>query len=237
MVMTMDTSKNMWRRNGRLNFLPNGLVLYAPLWHPQLNVSPFSAWNIADGGVHSCTVTGATWGIQGRDFNGTTDFISIPDNAALDTLGSFSNGIWFKLDTLAVNQCLMSKETGTRQQIQLYFRTATKDIYSELWDGTNVSLAISLANSIDTVGKWYQVWGVLNKTVDLRLFINGAANGTPVTDITGSIINTAALQIGKRTVGGAIYLDGVVGEALILNRALTAAEILHNYQITKWRYS
>ena len=186
------------------------------------------AWDSSPYGNHGL-VSGALGRHPGRSFNGIDDLISIPDHASLDTTGSFSVGIWFKLDSVATDLCLMSKETGTRQQIQILFIAASKYLYSELYDGTNAPVGLSAVNSIDTVGKWYQAWLVVNKTVDIRFIIDGQPSGSPVTDTTGSIINTQVLQIGKRTVGAGIFLDGQVGEVIFYNRALTPAEIQHNY--------
>ena len=182
------------------------------------------------------TVTGATWGIQGRTFDGIDDLISIPDHASLDTTGSFSVGFWFKLDTVAVDQCLLSKEGGSRQQIQVLFISASKYLYSEIWDGTNAPTGLSAVNSIDTVGKWYHAFLVLNKTVDIRFIIDGQPSGSPVTDTTGSIINTQVLQIGKRTTGASVFLDGQVGEVIIVTKAVSLAYAQNHRLATKWRY-
>jgi len=102
----MSISKNMWRTGGRLNFPLNGLALYAPLWHPELNVSPFISKDL---NAYSYTITGTTWGVQGRTFDGTDDIFNNSTTAfqlpvvtitgwfyanSVQTQGDLTVGVW-----------------------------------------------------------------------------------------------------------------------------------------------
>lgn len=205
------------------------LALYLPFWKRD------GASFISDDAYgHLATVTGALWRPQGRDFDGVDDRISVPDHNALDLDSGFTFGIWFKLDTVALDQCLISKEAATREQIRLLFDPATKSINLEIYDGTNAPAVYTATNSIDTAGKWFNIYGVVNKGVNLQLYVDGIASGSPVTDNTGSIATTTPLYIGRRNT--TLPLDGLVGEVILNNRVLNPLEIQRNILATKWRY-
>jgi len=96
---------------GRMNFSPVGLVFYAPLYHQKLNTSPFLAWDIANGTTHSCTVTGAIWGLQGRTFGGNDDDLNCGSAASL----FITNGtveLWVYPDDSADNRLLVDIRDG-----------------------------------------------------------------------------------------------------------------------------
>ena len=84
-----ETINNFWVDDISSNIIPDGLVFYALLW--LRNNSPFRS---ADLYRHICTVTGATWGIQGRTF-GTTDEIETP-NLGLTDADDYTICEWFE---------------------------------------------------------------------------------------------------------------------------------------------
>ena len=66
-----------WPNGG---IVTSGLVFHAPLWAYDLQGSPFISKDIYR---HSCTVTGSAWGITGRTFDGTNDYIQVPRAASI----------------------------------------------------------------------------------------------------------------------------------------------------------
>lgn len=75
--------------------------------------------------------------------------------------------------------------------------------------------------------QWYHVAGVADRTNNaLRLYVNGAlAASTDITGFTGSIDSAIDLTIGRQSYN----LTGLIDEAAIYNRALTAAEVTDRY--------
>ncbi len=76
------------------DIITNGLVLYVPCWLYSGGKFPS-----VDAYHHTCTVTGATWGLQGRTFNGTSAKILIPDATSLD-VSQITAEIWIKWNSL-----------------------------------------------------------------------------------------------------------------------------------------
>jgi hypothetical protein len=96
-----------------------------------------------------------------------------------------------------------------------------------------------------TFGVWYNVTGVYDYTGNShKLYINGALVNTAGVVTTGTFQNFASIPfIGSGTdavyggSSGGKVLDGDLGQNLIYNRALTAQEVLDNYNALKGRYS
>jgi hypothetical protein len=70
------------RRASGIDIYDPSLVLYLPFADHDMAGSTIISKDL---NAHSCTVTGATWGSQGRSFDSTyDDFISVPDSPSLN---------------------------------------------------------------------------------------------------------------------------------------------------------
>uniref|UniRef100_A0A6M3KLJ7 Putative lectin/glucanase superfamily protein n=1 Tax=viral metagenome TaxID=1070528 RepID=A0A6M3KLJ7_9ZZZZ len=244
-------TKNMWTRRqsglyspGRRNFPIDGLVLYAPLWHPEKSGSPFNAWDIVNGAVHACTVTGATWGITGRTFDGTDDLIVGDTNIGISGAGNRTYLVWANPAAESLANDKITNILGTGWAAPDYLDTAgTGNVFSIATFGwtTKAGQWAAWGKSADTESSGLLTAGtsyLLGATYDgtnVQLYQNGVADN--VEAHTLDLINTPPLM--GRKVGVAadrLWYKGIVGEAWIYNRVLSAGEILHIYEITKWRY-
>jgi len=179
------------------------------------------------------TVTGATWGYQGRSFDGTDDKIVIPNNAVIDISGVVTVEVWVKLSSsLAANADIVSKINTTTYL----------GCYMIVWnnDTSQWSFFTGNANSWDNAGLvsgskgvWAYITGVYNGT-NTKIYLNGVFGANAVASHT-PVADGRDLYLGERETGTS-DLNGVIGEARIYNRALTAGEIQQNYLVTKWRY-
>lgn len=237
--MTTDTSKNMWRNKGRLNFPINGLVLYAPLWHPELNTSPFISKDL---NAHSCTVTGATWGIQGRTFDGSDDSITVPAAASIanifDSGGTLEAWINPSSDGEQGEGRIFDKRLGwaflvraeAAGKVGLYFW-----VDFSTTDGTWASAAVVPINTFSHVVLTYDSSNVANDPV---LIINGdtVAMTETLTPVGTRIDDSAiALRIGN-AIARTTTFDGTIGEGIISRRIWSLGEAQNNFLSTKWRY-
>ncbi len=185
---------------------------------------------------HLCTVTDATWNYQGRTFDGTNDYIVIPDNVAFD---------WTSLTLMAWINCT---NTGTQQQIMCKDGVVRGDFY---WCKTN-SDYLRLALKADSgwhdaiddttnvgntgcrlVASTYQ--GVADGTSIITHYIDGV-QGVQVTNAKYPItLTNQSIYVG-------VYSDlsedfaGIIPEVWICVRALSASEMMRIYQAIKRGY-
>jgi hypothetical protein len=81
-----------------------------------------------------------------------------------------------------------------------------------------------------TNGVWYYLTGVQSDTNDI--YINGVLSNSINSNVN---ISVSTVNIGRWQSGGR-YFNGDIASARIYNRALTAAEVLRNFNATKSRF-
>ncbi len=218
---------------GRRFIFDNSLVFYAPLWHPELTGSPFLSKDL---NAVSCAVTGATWGIQGRNFDGTDDYIAITRHASFTQTTALTVMFWTKVDDKTAYQVVFafgafSPNTNTGD---VRVQANNFDTYYNRLAG---EVSGKLGTTVINTAFWYHVTVVLQTSQFPLLYINGVAEGaeTGTTQALGGV--NWDLQIAKTPYSVADeFYDGTIGEVWDYNRVLTALEIQHNYLATKWRY-
>lgn len=226
--------RNLWKTQqgpvSRSNFPIDGLVLYAPLWHPELSGTPFLSKDL---NAHTCTVTGATWTSLGRSFNGTSDYVNCGSGASLNLTDAVTVEAWVKPAVANAPHTIVFKDDYT-DNYALWLRSAVDEQFSFRVANTEGSW-IRAGNYQANV--WYHIVGTYNKdggTNNVKLYVNGVVIGQMTG--TGAITtNSDNLLIGY--IGSSSWFKGLVGEVRIYNRALSLAEIQHNYNTTKWRYA
>jgi hypothetical protein len=207
---------------------PN-LVLNLPLYETGLKENIFASYDIY---AHKCSVTGATWGPQGRTFDGINDDMDCGAGATLDIVGDLTMEVWVKPTTVGIFQALFYKRDGQNGYDFV------------LWDGNQIYCFLVAAGvateTYTTAGdieanKWYHLVFTKAGTVG-KIYINGvdktAGGGSGLA--CGS---SAGILLHMGSFGwGAGWLTGLFGEGRIYNRALSLAEIQHNRNVTRWRY-
>ena len=101
------------------------------------------------------------------------------------------------------------------------------------WHGSLTNKVVSTAKSFNT---WYQLGFVYSGTT-LTAYINGASIGTTTfTRSTNSVLYYAIGSIDGTNMGTGAYAGGRCGSFCNYNRALSATEVLQNYNATKDRF-
>ena len=214
-------------------FDPN-LVLYLPLY--QLDGSSFMS---KDAYGHLCTVTGALWTPQGRDFDGTDDKITIPHTASLDNLLPYSQIVWVKFDVgYGEAAPFILEKAGSGFAHYIYVHAANAHIVFSRAFAETSALAQS-DNGIVPTGSFVCIGVSLSALKVPKIYYNGMELSSYVTQTTGVGAITddsgADLIIGNRS-NQQRTLDGKIGEVWEYNKELSGGEFLHNYLATKWRY-
>ena len=211
-------------------------VLYLPLW--KLDGASFLS---RDGHGHLCTVTGATWGSQGRTFNGVDDKLDIPANSAFSNHSQFTLLIWLKMGALEA-AVKTPFQTGEAATYRIVFNVNQKD------DGSNLAGAIRF--HVRTTGDVVLAGGTTTGVLDTTNFTHLALKYDQVNvslykdlQLLKTVAGTAAMTgadpaaayIGSSG-GSAQFIPGIIGELFYYNRALTPQEVQHNFIQTRWRY-
>lgn len=220
-----------------MKFPIDGLVLYAPLWHPELSGSPFKSKDL---NAHSCVVTQAAWGITGRTFNGNGDFISLPVTAILNPTDVT---YWFCLYPHSV--------IGAKYFYGLYESATAKARHCSTNDaklsfscGTDASnyRGYMTDGNVVTINSWLFI-AITQVATAAPLFYVGSPT-TVVALVASSLIGSAGAatlpDLGPTSIArpgdyASGYFDGVIGDVGQENKVLTLAELEHIRQATAGR--
>ncbi len=201
---------------------PSGLVA-----HYRLNETSGTVASDAAGSYSGTLRNGAAWApgryAGGVSFDGINDYISLP---AINASGSgFTVAMWVRTSSFRPSdQQFLSKATGTSEQQhdwmlglssgrRLRFRLKSNGV-------TTTLTAYSGDLPQDT---WYHATATYDGT-RMRLYVNGVEVGS--TSKSGAVAMNANVPVNLgRNPDGARYMNGVLDDVRIYNRALTPAEI------------
>ena len=225
--------KSLWSYNP----IPNGCVLYLPLWHPNLSQAVFKS---IDPYGHTCTRTNGVMDSSGFTADGD-DHISCGANTALH-VGIGTLAVWLKSADVTGHEfvCGCPYDNGawndpwigfqmSLSSAALRWNGAIQDVYTVVasgtvdfvagvwafatitWDGTN---ALGYVNAV-------------NKITDTPADTGDITYGTPA----------PAFMIAERSAGATGELfSGTIGEVWSYNRNLSLVEITYLYNKTRFRY-
>ena len=185
---------------------------------------------------HLGTIVGASWGAQGRTFDGSDDRIRTPDHASLD-LVAWTIIVWFKKVADGAAQTLLAKDTtgsGFNNPYQIrWVGTGAEQEKPQCGVGDGVTQTnVQSVNALSD-NTWYCL-GFTFAQPTANLYLNGLLDNTATIDLA-PLVNSSPVDIGRWHIWEA--MTGTVGEVLIYNRVLTLSEIKRYYQATKWRYN
>jgi hypothetical protein len=177
-------------------------------------------------------------------YNGTSSQASIADTAALEPgSGSWTMEVWVN-QTVSGNDVVLGKfdPGGLTVDVSYSIRTTGTSYYAQLGSGSGSgdTLFVNSTTFVGTLDTWYQLVYVLTNgaTKTLETFVNGSSIGT-VNHSLASILNTSTnLYLGSYNNGEfPQWFDGKIGITRLYNTALTAAEVLQNYNADRGLYS
>lgn len=176
---------------------------------------------------------GAGWSTRGRvgsalDTDGTSGYASVP-GTALDTSTSFTISGWARL-TSGLHDAVVVSRSGVHGSAFALAYSAARHAWvfeRSTDDSSSPTLVRSVSTATPLVGVWTHVAGVYDSGAGtLQLYVNGVAQGTPVS-FTTPWKATGELQIARGRHDGAYgsYFPGQIDEVRTWGRTLTAQEM------------
>ena len=167
-------------------------------------------------------------------FDGNNDFVSIPNNTALNTQTPTVE-VWIKTNNTNQNGFLFEKGS-VNTQYSLFQEGAVIRWRQKDTGGGLGSIGATTADFIST-SNWAQVIGTYTSG-NRRFYINGTLRDSDTLAVTLAT-NNDGMSIGAwggTTGSRAYYYNGNLAICRVYNRALSATEIQQNYLATKSRY-
>ena len=205
--------------------LPSGAVS----WYRAEN-NPFDS----QGGNHGTLQGGAGFAAgnvgQAFSFNGTNGFVSVPSSAANSVTGSFTIEAWVRLNAYPTEFApIVSKWNDITTNNRSYFLAVDSlgrlSIFVSYNNGDFGSMSASLPVPLN---QFTHVAGVFDLSAQTaRLYINGVERASSGGFSHPLAVNNEPLLIGAGDLGGNArdFTNGLIDEAALYNRALSASEI------------
>ncbi|HPP16893.1 MAG TPA: prepilin-type N-terminal cleavage/methylation domain-containing protein [Candidatus Paceibacterota bacterium] len=207
-------------------------------------LKPVGSWSFEEGGgtiaadssgnnSNGTLMSGPTWtnGQVGGalSFDGSDDYVDINHNSTLMPLSITVEG-WIKFNpTETGSWMLIDKGAGGNAGVYYLYSDNLSGCRWTIYGptGTRYDAAYSM-NFIPN--NWYHLVGTFNASSSaMNLYINGELKSTTNNAVLGS--NTSNVFLGRYVAG--YYLDGLIDEVRIYNRALSAEEIKRHYEESK----
>jgi hypothetical protein len=216
--------------NVKANYIiQDGLKLWLDASDPSSYPGTGTTWYDLSGNDNNGTmVNGVVPLSNAMSFDGANDYVNCGSNTILVN-SSVVCSLWFKTITTGIQRIIFKSKdnSNVNPAYELYI------ISGVLHFNLNGTGAITVPISINT---WYNVAGVydyVNKKQRLCL------NGIFITETTKDIIlpiTEYPLGIGRNVYYTDYPFIGLINDIAIYNRALTADEVLQNFNSTRYKY-
>ena len=198
------------------------------LYLPFDETSGQTAFDLSSNG-NTGTATGTTIvdGVFGkaRSFNGSSDYVSVPDTAALRIIGDLTLEAWIYTTDLTVMNTIFAKEYLHEFTLQVWSEGGMRFSHG---DGTMESVYPVAAGTI-LINHWYHVAVVRNiATTKIYGYVNSILQLSPSYTTTPTA-GTVAVTLGRQPVTYNRWFVGKIDEPRIYSRALSADEIYLHY--------
>jgi hypothetical protein len=166
-------------------------------------------------------------------FNGISGYVSVPETSSIDIItNTISFGGWCYPTTTGNFLHIIAKNTGLSRQYGMWlYLNSQIQIYRAL-NGVVGQTGV-IISSPWSLNAWNYIMLVYNGST-IKIYLNG--NEVSSQNATGNITHTNSnVNIGGEP-GNAYTFEGRISSTQIYNRALSAAEILQNFNALKSRY-
>jgi len=249
-----------------LGLITTNLVLHLDASNSSSYSGTGTTWTDLSGNSNNGTLTnGPTYSSDNGGaivFDGSDDYVSLGTsiNSDISVNKDCSFNIWIQFDIDSRDNLIISHPsigTANDRLILWYdksaFSTPNNTGSNDVGGGTTNVLAVSIKNTVGTeyrwntgnnvfgnsvTGTWHNICLVFDTTNDkYYTYLNGQQvalfNSTAVQGIDS---DSQDFHIGRSTASHGSWLDGKVSRFLVYNIALTANQVLQNYNATKATY-
>jgi hypothetical protein len=215
----------------------NGLVLSLDAADRNSYSGSGTVWNDLSGNNNSGSLTnGPTFSSANGGsivFDGTNDYANFGNNTSLDITETFTISLWLNPVRNNIESYILDKDTD-KYSIIIGYQSGFVNFFNGAYQPTAATTQISISNN---------VWTNIVYSKDLNSLSSnwrGYKNSSNIFTATRSFTNSVStnqLNLGTSRPGGLNFAyGGNIAITQIYNRALSATEILQNYNAQKSRF-
>jgi hypothetical protein len=226
-------------QGGQGNIVTNGLVLNLDAANPRSYAPPFNGitWqnlvavssSISGSLVNGASYTGSNNGTL--VFDGVDDFVDI---SSFPTINQITCDIWLKVDPSNITGALVAGwGIGIEGIYRIIYNTTGFSWVCRAgsgWYSPGTAVDSSILSPFTNI--WFNVVGTYNGSFN-SIYVNSILQSTG--SIISGTVSGGGLNIGKG-VSNIAYQKGNTSISRIYNRALSASEVLQNFNATRARF-
>ncbi len=230
-------------KSGYLVTTSNLTLYYDPSDNASYPGTGTTLTNLQGTGLNG-TMTALTYTNPYLTYNGSTSQVSIVDNASLEPgSGDWTIEVWVRFSVIAgKTRTYVSKTNNGGGSADwgygLRANSVSNTTYMEVGNG---STSITSPSTSITTGVWYQIVGVWTNVASnsIALYKNGALVGSNSHSFASIRDTSNPLYLGNYNGNEGVFaqqFQGDMGIVRIYSKALSAAEVLNNYDANKALY-
>ena len=221
---------------GATPIVSNGLVFCVDALDKHSYPGSGTTWSDLVGSNNGTMTNGASFDSTGGgciNFDGTNDYVTLGNDTSLE-LQNLSISAWFNLDALETDKDFYSSAADSGRHGYRFGTTTSNEILWLVGDASGFTLKASSGLNNST-GQWRCVT-VTYDSSNLKIYIEGSLNVTE--SCTKTITHANPIAIGDRggDLGNNNGIDGKIAIVQVYNRALTASEVLQNFNAHRGRF-
>ena len=229
---------------GGPNIIDDGLVLYLDAGNIKSYPGTGTTWFDKSGNANNGTLTNGptfnTGSLGSIVFDGVDDYVDVNRQIQFERTDSFTLSAWINTNDGNNNQIINNETEGYRGYQFSVDSNGKLFLFLRNTVSTNFLGVRMLSNFPSNL--WCYVTAVYNGSSNasgVKLYINGIEQITEIAgdNLTSTTISNETTWIGRRRPQTQGPFNGKISIVQIYNKALTASEVLQNYDATKSRFN
>jgi hypothetical protein len=221
------------------NIVKDGLVLDLDAAKRDSYPGTGTAWNDISGFRNNGVLTNGPTFNSGNGgsivFDGTNDFTNFGNILNLG-INSATLGAWIKTTANQNYATIIGKAFFGSKLGRYSLHARSNGALGLITQGVGNIEVTTAINTINT-GNWIHVVGIIDRIIGNTLYVNGQYNSQGLGNSSGQNWSTTDnFTIGYYNENISGYFNGSIAMGFLYNRALSATEVLQNYNATKGRY-
>jgi hypothetical protein len=225
----------------KLDPIDTGLILYLDASNTSSYIGSGSSWNDISGFNNNATLINTPTFDSNNGGSIVFDDVSL-EYATIPNIGNKSNWtveVWFKTTSSLAGKCtsILTNQYDLATKLNFSIGTNIFPTNSNICAGFFNGAWRTTTGFAPTINTWYQVVGTYDGSV-IRQYVNGVASGGTL-NYVGTPQSGGEIRLMRRwddTLQQSNLLDGQLAVAKIYNRALSASEVLSNFNSIKSRF-
>ena len=189
-----------------------------------------------NGTINGATLTEDRLGVTNRafSFNGSSDFIDVPDDDALDLTSAITISTWINPVEVEVSSSyvVMKRDDGATGGGSVYsldyYPGMVRSVFKYPWPGGGYNTILTTGNTPITPNEWQHIV-VTWDGATIIVYRNGSSDGTQAF-ASQTKASDSPLLIGRYS---GYYFNGKIDEVRIYDRALSPSEVMALYALGK----